>query len=108
MKEINIKEAINLSNSINKVIKEVLKENRNLMTDESSYLEAYNKNETYRAKVGEEVTKRINELKEINPTKFNMILFAKEEVTKEEMFEFIFNIIIKVAETTSFERSVRL
>ena len=49
MKEINIKEAINLSNSINKVIKEVLKENRGLMTDESSYLEAYNKNETYRA-----------------------------------------------------------
>ncbi len=32
----------------------------------------------------------------------------KEINTKEEMFEFIFNIIIKVAETTSFERSVRL
>lgn len=108
MKEINIKEAMNLSNSINKVIKKVLKENRSLMSDESSYLEAYDKNEIYREKVGEDVTKRINELKVINPTKFNMILFAKEEVTKEEMFEFIFNIIIKVAETTTLERSVRL
>ena len=28
--------------------------------------------------------------------------------TKEEMFEFIFNVIIKVAETTTLERSVRL
>lgn len=32
----------------------------------------------------------------------------KEINTKEKMFEFIFNIIIKVAETTSFERSVIL
>lgn len=32
----------------------------------------------------------------------------KEINTKKEMFEFIFNIIIKVAETTSVERSVRL
>lgn len=97
MKEINNKEAINLTNNIYNVICKNIVEYDNLIEGDISYSDALRINPTYSENVIQGLLLDMKKLREINNIKFNIIIFGKEETDENEFYTFVFNTLSFVA-----------
>lgn len=97
MKEVNNKEAINLTNKIYNEICKNVKKYDNLIEGDISYLEALRTNTNYSGSVMKSLALDMEELRDVNKTKFNMIIFGKEEVDEKDFYSFIYNTLSFVA-----------
>lgn len=97
MKEINNKEAISLTNRIYDEICKNVKKYDSLIEGDISYSEALRINSDYSESVMQSLALDMKKLRDINKTRFNMIIFGKEEVDEQEFYPFIYNTLSFVA-----------